>query len=185
MIQAKIKACLDYHKMDVTLSSAFATIKDKETGKEKKVEQKLGTWDNEGTYIRFKTLGAKRYMVEKTKEEEYSYKWEGEERTVKTGISITVSGINKESAIPYILEKADGKPFDFFSDQMDIPPGYCGKSAHYYGDSEINGTITDYMGNTYEYYEKSYVYMEDAGYSLKMAPSYVEYLDALRKGVLH
>lgn len=185
MIQAKIKACLEYHKMDVTLSSAFATIKDKETGKEKKVEQKLGTWDNEGTYIRFKTLGAKRYMVEKTKEEEYTYTWEGEDRIVKTGMSITVSGINKKSAIPYILEKSDGKPFEFFNDQMEIPPGYCGKNAHYYGDMEINGTVTDYLGNTYDYYEKSYVYMEDSGYSLTMAPSYVEYLDALRKGVLH
>lgn len=184
MIQAKIKACLEYHKMDTSLSSAFAKIKDKDTKKERIVEQKLGTWDNEGTYLRFKTLGAKRYMVENAKEEEYSYKWEGEEKTVKTGISITVSGINKKSAIPYILEKADGKPFEFFSDQMEIPPGYCGKNAHYYGDCEINGTITDYLGNSFEYYEKSYVYMEEAGYCLKMSGDYVQYLDALLKGML-
>ena len=184
LIQAKIKACLDYHNMDVSLSSAFATIKDKETGKEKKVEQKLGTWDNEGTYLKFKTLGAKRYMVENAKEEEFSYKWEGEDRTLKTRISITVSGITKKSAIPYIVEKSDGKPFEFFTDHMEIPPGYCGKSEHYYGDTEINGTVTDYLGNTYEYYEKSYVYMEDAGYSLKIAGDYVQYLDALRKGIL-
>lgn len=126
----------------------------------------LGVWSFEGTYTRFKTLGAKRYMTEK----------DGK-------ISITVSGVNKNVAVPYILDQG-GDPFDFFTRDMVIPPGYAGKMIPYYGDEEIAGSITDRDGTPYLYHELSYVYMEPGGYSLSLSDKFVMYLDMLRKGML-
>ena len=126
----------------------------------------LGVWSFEGTYTRFKTLGAKRYMTEK----------DGK-------ISITVSGVNKDVAVPYILDQG-GDPFDFFTRDMVIPPGYAGKMIPYYGDEEIAGSVTDRDGVPYLYHELSYVYMEPGGYSLSLSDKFVMYLDMLRKGML-
>lgn len=156
-IQRKIKKCLEYHKLDPELSAAYTP-----TGKRKE----LGVWEYEGTYSRFKTLGAKRYMVED----------DGK-------VNITVSGINKRDAVPYILDQG-GDPFEFFSPDMVIPPGHAGKMIPFYGDHEIRGKVRDRDGVVYDYYEKSYVYMEPGGYSLSLAPTYADYLDKIRRGLL-
>ncbi len=154
-VQAKIKACLEYSHIDPSL--AYAETIDHKI-------KALGVWEDEGEYSRFKTLGAKRYMTEK----------DGK-------VSITVSGVNKKEAIPYILSK-DCDPFDFFQDEMTIPAGYAGKMIPFYGDDMIEGCIRDYMGNIAEYKELSYEYMEDGGYTMKLSSMYVQYLDYLRKG---
>lgn len=54
----------------------------------KGVEKLLGAWDEDGVYDYFKTLGAKRYMTQ-----------EGDV------LSITVAGVNKGKAIPFLLNK--------------------------------------------------------------------------------
>lgn len=55
----------------------------------------IGLWDIEKPYARFKTLGAKRYM--------YEY---------ETGeLGMTVSGVNKKYAIPYLLSGFSNKPY--------------------------------------------------------------------------
>lgn len=173
-IQEKIKKCLAYHKMDPGLSVAVTP-----SGKRKA----LGVWEYEGMYSHFKTLGAKRYMVE--------------EENTKTGgkkISITVSGINKREAVPYIVAKTagplrmhpegGGDPFEFFSNNMEIPAGHAGKMIPYYGDEEIQGLVRDRDGVVNEYYEKSYIYMEPGGYSLSLSGTYVKYLYMLEKGLI-
>lgn len=173
-IQRKIQECLKYHNMDPELSAAVAP-----GGKVKK----LGVWEYEGMYTRFKTLGAKRYMVE-----------EVNKKTGGRKINITVSGVNKKEAVPYILQKTagpkrigvegGGDPFEFFGPDLDIPAGHTGKMIPYYGDDEIAGKVRDYLGNVYDYHEMSYVYMEPGGYDLKLSRTYVEYLDMLRKGLI-
>src|SRR5699024_5757182 len=64
----KLKAAMDYHRLPMDY------VHPKNI---KRQEIWLGLWDDEGVYSRFKTLGAKRYMVEK----------DGK-------INITVSGLN-------------------------------------------------------------------------------------------
>ena len=126
----------------------------------KGVEKVLGVWDFEGIYSRFKTLGAKRYMTEKNGE-----------------LSITVSGVNKSSAVPYIIDKYTQKnAFDAFSDNLLIPAKATGKMTHTYLDNDMQGLLKDYIGNTYPYYEKSGVHLEGAEYSLSLAQAYVDYL---------
>lgn len=156
-IQKKIRKCLAWHGLDPELSAACTP-----TGKRKE----LGVWEYEGTYSRFKTLGAKRYMIEE----------DGK-------INITVSGVNKKTAVPYILSVSDD-PFDFFSEGMVIPPGHAGKMIPFYGDAPITGLLRDRDGVCYEYLERSYVYMEPGGYSLSLGEGYAGYLDYLRKGLV-
>ena len=84
----------------------------------KGVEKPLGVWENEGMYQIFKTCGAKRYMVMK------DFK-----------LSFTVAGCSKVQAIPYLQEKyGKYKAFDYFGDNMYIPPEHTSKMTHTYID---------------------------------------------------
>ena len=126
----------------------------------KGVKKCLGVWDYEGKYTRFKTLGAKRYMVEK----------DGE-------INITVSGLNKKICVPYLMKKWGKKDvFEHFNDDLYIPPEYTGKNTHTYIDDERIGTVTDYLGNVANYKELSGVHLMKADYSLSISREYSDYL---------
>ena len=122
------------------------------------VAHPLGVWDYEGHYDRFKTLGAKRYMLQ-----------------AGDKYSLTVAGLNKKQAMEYISDKSEN-PFDFFTNEMDVPAEFTGKLTHTYIDDEISGTIVDYMGNIGTYHELSAVHMEHAKYSLKLSAVYAAYL---------
>lgn len=100
----------------------------------KGVEKLLGAWEPDGCYRYFKTLGAKRYM---TQEDDV--------------ISITVAGVNKGQAVPYLLERhnipfvkdekkpfvyhitdptADTRPvFDDFNEGLVLPGEYRAKKG--------------------------------------------------------
>lgn len=122
----------------------------------------LGIWSDEGEYQYFKTLGAKRYMTYK----------DGE-------LSFTVSGLNKKTGVPYILEQCDNdilKCFDFFSHGMYIPPEHTGKAIHTYLDHETQGVVQDYLGNFGEYHEFSSIHLEDCDYHLKLSSDYARLL---------
>lgn len=121
----------------------------------------LGIWDYEGTYDRFKTLGAKRYLVES----------DGE-------YHLTVSGLRKQIAIEYMIQQSDNI-FDFFNDDMYIPKGYTGKMIHTYIDDLRKGKIEDYNGIVSDYSEKSSVHLEPCDYSLKISHAYADYLMGL------
>ena len=145
-------------------------------------EKWLGVWDFDGHYDKFKTLGAKRYMVQ------------------HDGIiNITVSGLNKKVAVPYILKESgvsfekqsngnckftqvNTKPaFDYFDDGMYIPKGKTGKNIHTYIDYPIEGYVEDYMGIKQHYKELSCIHLDEAEYSLTMADSIINIL----KGVVY
>lgn len=131
----------------------------------KGIEKPLGVWDYEGKSDLFKTLGAKRYMQFK----------EGQ-------LSLTVSGVNKKTAIPYLLNK-HGTPaavFDAFNDGLYIPPEATGKNTHIYIDDPMDGLLTDYLGNTAEYHELSGIHLEAADYTLSLSKLYIDYLRGFR-----
>lgn len=133
----------------------------------------LGVWDYEGDYKRFKTLGAKRYMIEragalKTGGKSYDY-------------SLTVSGVNKKAAIPFLLEKyGESGIFGAFTNYLEIPPSATGKNIHTYVDYEIQGEITDYTGVTRHFDELSGVHLEPTGYSLSLSVMYLNYLRGIK-----
>lgn len=168
----KLQKAMKYHGLPIDLI-APKTIEGK--------KKPLGVWDYEGTYTRFKTLGAKRYMTEKNGR-----------------ISITVSGVNKHTAVPYLLETYGDRVFSAFEEGLYIPAtnatgkelltadgksvnNPCGKNTHTYIDDEQRGVIRDYLGNTAEYHELSSVHLEAADYSLSLSDAYVDYLLGIRE----
>lgn len=153
----KLEAACQYHKIPFEMVEP-ETIKG--------VKKLLGVWDFEGVYDYFKTLGAKRYMVVK----------DGE-------LSITVSGVNKKYAVPYLLDKYGGieGAFEAFNNGLRIEPEYTGKNTHIYVDEARDGYLTDYLGNTEEYHELSGLYLEPADYSLTISGAYIDYLLGVRQ----
>lgn len=85
-VRLKLYAMCRYHKIPYA---------DVEPLTKKGVSKLLGVWDIEEPYRYFKTLGAKRYMYEHLSGE----------------FNITVAGVNKRTAVPYLLSKYCG--FDY------------------------------------------------------------------------
>ena len=90
-------------------------------------------------------------------------------------LSITVSGINKQKAIPFIQSKKRD-PFEVFDDGMFVPPEYTGKLTHTYIDDEAEIAVTDYLGITRKVHYLSGIHLEPASYELSLAEAYVKYL---------
>ena len=125
----------------------------------------LGAWDYEGTYSRFKFLRAKAYATEK----------DGK-------FSITVSGLNKDTAVPYLLETyGQENIFDVFSFDLCVPSTYTGRLCHTYIEGETSGFVTDYLGNRARYYERSSVHFEPVDYEMDDSSHYLDYLSGLRE----
>lgn len=152
-VKLKLQMAADYHKIDFELFQP-KTIKG--------VKKLIGVWDWEtekSKYTRFKTLGAKRYMIEQ----------DGK-------INITVAGVNKKSAVPYLIKKYGDKIFDAFTNDLTIPKEHTGKMTHTYIDERKTGIITDYLGNKNTYDEYSTVHLENAEYSLSLSQAYIDFL---------
>ena len=151
MIVEKLEKALNHHGMHDTIKPK--TIKG--------VEKPLGVWDFEGIYTRFKTLGAKRYIIEKDND-----------------IEITIAGLSKNKGKEYI--KNQKEPFEFFDDYMHIPSEFSGKQTHTYIDEEISGELTDYNGIKNSYHEYSYIHLEETDFNLSLSENYIEYLNGFR-----
>lgn len=154
-ILEKLQLALLWHNLDPELVCAVS---------DRGVVKPLGVWDFEGTYDRFKTLGAKRYLAEK----------DGK-------LLLTVSGLSKVAGAEYLKAKFDN-PFDGFTDELYIPPEYTGKNIHTYIDDEQRGKIMDYRGVISEYSEKSSIHLEAAEYSLSIGYEYARYLLSIQSG---
>ena len=152
-IVKKINACLRKYGLS-TSKVKPKTIKG--------VEKPLGVWDYEGTYNRFKTLGAKRYITET----------DGE-------ISITIAGVGKVSGVEYLKStyKTTKEIFKAFTEDLCFPASYMddgvekngsGKLCHTYLDYEQQGIVRDYLGNYGEYHELSSVHLEPTEYNMSL-----------------
>lgn len=136
----------------------------------KGVKKPLGVWDFEGIYTRFKTLGAKRYLVEKD-----------------DSLQITIAGLSKQNGVQYMLEKCNGdklKVFNMFNNNLYIPPKNTGKMTHTYLDTEQEALITDYLGNTQHIISKSSVHLGECEFTLSISKQYANFLSMLMQGYL-
>lgn len=122
----------------------------------KGIRHVLGTWDYEGTYKRFKTLGAKRYIYES-----------------EDGIHTTVAGIGKQALKNYLINDCKEDPFVAFDDALNVPPDKSGKLVHTYIDNEMRVSITDYLGNTCTQYELSSVHLGKTSFDLSMTAEFM------------
>lgn len=123
----------------------------------------MGVFTYEGIYKHFKTLGAKRYMY-----------------TNDTGVHITVAGLGKKQGGEYIATQED--PYEFFNNDMYIPPDHTGKLTHTYIDESMSGTAIDYLGNEFEYSERSGVHLGECEFSLSLTTQFLKLLGGIRDG---
>lgn len=128
----------------------------------------LGFWEYEGKYRRFKTLGAKRYLIERMEED------------IKPGkndrYSLTCAGVNKKLACEYLVENF-ATPFDGFNEKLCVPADYSGRLILTYMDSSCDGETYDYLGNWCHYHEESYIHMEPSDYNLTISDVYKDFLN--------
>lgn len=123
----------------------------------------LGHWDFDGHYTKFRSLGSKRYLVEKD---------DGK-------IECTLAGSNKKYTSKFLSEQED--PFSYFDDEMKIPAEFAGRNIVSYFDDEIEGDLVDYLGNVAHYKELSYVHIEAGEYNLSIAEYYKNYIENITK----
>ena len=155
----KMTALCNHYKFDVALLKP----KTKE-GKEKM----LGVWDYEGTYTRFKTLGAKRYLYQ-----------DGDK------FQLTVAGLSKKNGIEYMIEQSNNDPlkvFEMFDDNLYIPADKTGKMTHSYLDFEQSYNVIDYLGNTTDIISLSAIHLEICEFTLSMSEMQKKYLSNLKSG---
>ena len=126
----------------------------------------IGLWDYEFT-CNFKTLGAKRYVVQRGDKYE-----------------ITIAGLNKRTTMDYFI-KTGKNPFDFFQNGMYIPATYThdgiiyvgtGKNTHTYIDVARDGIVKDYQGKSYKYHIDSCIHMEESDYTLSLSHEFIDLL---------
>ena len=103
--------------------------------------QKIGTFVNEGTASRFKTLGPKKYIFELNNE-----------------ITRHISGLPKTGA----------KLVDFsnFDESLILDSDVSGKTSSIYVDDGINASVVDYTGKRTTIYEPTSVFIYNEVYSM-------------------
>ena len=152
-IVEKLKFCLNHYNL---------SLDDMKPKTIKGIEKPLGVWDFDGHYNEFKSLGAKRYIVNHN-----------------GNISITVCGLSKKSGKEYITSMQN--PFDYFNSGMYVDSDHTGKMTHTYIDNEIEGILIDYLGNSAYYHELSYIHLEKTDYLLSLTKMYLDYYKGLQK----
>jgi len=137
----------------------------------KGVVKPLGIWEHEGHYTNFKTLGAKRYLVEENGH-----------------FHLTVAGLSKVNGMEYIKEVNDNdsdKIFNAFNDELYIPPSKTGKMTHTYIDEEQLITVTDFKGQTEKVNTLSGIHLEECDFTLSVSRHYKEFLKMLSQGYIY
>ena len=136
-------------------------------------EKQLGVWDFDGLYEKFKTLGAKRYLLK------YANDSRNEDESGQ--YSLTVSGLNKKITLPYLLDKYGTDIFNKFDDNLYIDGKHTGKNTHTYIDDEKQGKLKDYQNNISEYHEYSCIHLSESDYSLSISQEYLNFLLAIQE----
>ena len=160
-VSKKLNVMCEYYNLD-TKRLAPKTIEG--------IKKPLGVWEFEGNYTRFKTLGAKRYLVQE--DDKYH---------------LTVAGLSKKNGMNYIAELCENnsdKIFNMFNDNLYIPSDKTGKMTHTYIDNEQTFHVTDYLGNSKIVNSLSSIHLEKCDFTLSIAQQYKDFLTNLSKGYI-
>lgn len=147
----QLNESMKYHKLDFSLCEP-KTIEG--------VKKTLGVWDFEGTYDKFKTLGAKRYLID-----------------TNDKLKLTCAGVSKKEGAKYLKLQHD--PFESFSLGLVIPKENTGKLTHTYIDDYCEGYVYDYLGIKRHYKELSYIHLEKVEFSLQENADFLNYIEEI------
>lgn len=165
-IVKKLETCLDYYNIDRDEISPKDVDGNKHT---------LGLWDFEGVYTRFKTLGAKRYIVTK-------FNKEGKEV-----LEITIAGLPKDNGRDYLLKISNNDfdtVFNKFTNGLKVPKEDSGKLTAFYDDETKEGVIKDYQGHYTKVKSLSSVHLSKASFDMSMSAKYIKLLEMIINGEL-
>lgn len=164
LVIEKLKAACKFH--DIPFTDCTPQNKNGKT-------KIIGIWDFEGIYEKFKTLGAKRYMIKKHNALNVDGKY--------YDYSLTVSGVNKKCAIPYLLETyGESGIFENFTNFLHFPENATGKNILTYIDYSTKGKITDLNGITIDFESLSGVHFEPTTYTMNLTVNYLQYITKLK-----
>lgn len=115
------------------------------------ITHKIGLFDNDGEYLYFKTLGAKKYCyIDKAKKE----------------LHITVAGVPKKGV------SALKNNIDNFKDDLFFKASETGKKQIYYNDEQPTVKVVDYLGNVDIVNEKKGICIMPCSYTLSKSLVY-------------
>lgn len=173
IITRKLQKAVEYHGLKW----------DDVAPKNRKGEPKqLGLWEWEHTYKKFRTCGAKRYMCEY--DNALEIKDPITQEVTVYNLTLTVSGLNKKTAVPYLIDKytpaetghtSTENVFKHFTQGLCVPPPYSGRMVSYYVDDERAAVITDYLGNVREITSLSGIALENTSYTMDYNEKYEQY----------
>lgn len=155
-VKKKLNTMCDFYKIPISLCCPKT-----QNGKEKLI----GVWDYEGTYKRFKTLGAKRYLY------------------LSDELHSTVAGVSKRGLVQYMLDMYGtnyDEIFEHFNNGLCVPENYTGKLTHTYIDNEMRGDVIDYKGKQALYYEKSGVHLSKTDYEMSLSRMFIDFLKGVK-----
>lgn len=142
-------------------------------------EHPIGIFEHDGTYSKFKTLGAKRYLTLKHVTDKPFEDGELLVQLTRPELTCTVAGSNKFGTARYL--HLTTSPFEHFQTGLSIPSDHSKRSIVTYIDCETEGSIVDYTGQIYYYHELSSVHMEGTEYTFKRSPSFEDFLENLEE----
>lgn len=163
-IVEKLETCLKHYNINIEEISPSDIDGNKHT---------LGMWDFEGIYTRFKTLGAKRYIVTK-------FNKEGEEV-----LEITIAGLPKNNGRDYLLKISNNnfdKVFENFTNHLKVPAEDSGKLTAFYDDEIKECVIKDYQGHYTKIKSLSSVHLSAASFEMSMSEKYIKLIEQLENG---
>lgn len=143
-IDSKMEAALKHH--------GFPLDSYKKTTRDGKIKP-LGYLDFDGDYTKFKTLGAKRYLVEE-----------------KGEVKATIAGTSKKGAKAFFKTTSD--PFEAFRIGLRIPETYSGRLTSYYIDEKDEGEIVDYLGESYRYTSPTSLALIPSAFTMSVSKSF-------------
>ena len=161
VVKNKVKDVCKKYNLDIEDFEPF-TIKGK--------QKPIGYWDSEGVYDKFKTLGAKRYLVFQNGK-----------------LMLTCAGLSKSKGVDYLLKVSNNnidKAFQIFNDEMTVPSQYTGKLTHTYIDEPVKALVTDIDGNKVEVNPLSGIHLAPTEFTLSISKIYNQFLLALIHGEL-
>lgn len=169
-VTRKITTILEHYEIDA--DEAAPKTKD---GKSKPI----GVWDDDGDYKSFKTLGAKRYLVEYVPGQKEIDKIISKDETKKayfeehgTQLKCTIAGVNKGKTSKWFMKRPN--PWGTFNNKMEVPEEYSGRMIATYNDEGYTKKeVTDYLGNTCKVSELSFVHFGKSSYNLTMTDDYI------------
>ena len=158
-VKSKVEAICKKYNLD-TSDFEPLTIKGK--------KKPIGYWDSEGVYNKFKTLGAKRYLVYQNGK-----------------LMLTCAGLSKSKGVDFLMKEGNNdinQAFKIFNDEMTVPAEYTGKLTHTYIDEPVQALVTDIDGNRVEVNPLSGIHLAPTEFTLSISKLYNQFLLALIHG---